>query len=117
MDTYMYGSGEGNIKMDLIEMIYEDMDGIQIADSGVQKPVFWVTFSFWKKKTGPPVQVTEAVKHVTFMWIFLDTCKAYWGVYFSSRQAEEYYLKFSSTPSFQIISKSSFTSHLSFNVV
>jgi len=40
MDTYMYGSGEGNIKMDLIGMIYENMDGIQIADSGVQKPVF-----------------------------------------------------------------------------
>jgi len=38
--TYMYESGEGNIKMNLIEMVCEDMDSIQIADYGIQKPVF-----------------------------------------------------------------------------
>ena len=66
------------------------------------------------------MKVTEAVKHVTFMWIFLDTCNAYWGVLFSSsasRQAEEHYLKFSCTPSFQILPESSFTSRLSLNVM
>ena len=31
IDTYMYGTGEGTIKEDLIGMVYEDMDGIQIA--------------------------------------------------------------------------------------
>jgi len=40
METYMYESGEGNIKMDIIEMLYEDMVSIQIADYGVQKLVF-----------------------------------------------------------------------------
>lgn len=121
----MYESEEGNIKMCLIGMVYKGMDSIQIADYGVQKLVFWIRgwmiVSFWKKKnTDPPIQVTESVKHVTFTWIFLDPCNAYWGVSFASsasRQAEEHYLKFSSTSSFQILTKSSLTSRLSVNIM
>jgi hypothetical protein len=33
----MYESGEGNIKMDLIGLVYEDIDISQIADCDVQK--------------------------------------------------------------------------------
>jgi len=33
----MYESGEGNIKMDLIQLVYEDIDTIRIADYDVQK--------------------------------------------------------------------------------
>jgi len=40
INTYMYESGEGNVKMDLTEMVCEDMDSIQIAHYGVQKLVF-----------------------------------------------------------------------------
>jgi hypothetical protein len=36
----MYERGEGNLKMDLIGIVYEDMDSIQIADYDVQKLVF-----------------------------------------------------------------------------